>query len=109
MKRPEKPRPDDLLLDVKLLRFFDVLYSTRRLARAAEQLGQSAPTVSIWLTQLREALKDPLFVRTASGMLPTPRADALLPTVQEALRALRALSSEPRPFEPEHADRVIRI
>ena len=109
MKRPEIPRPDDLLLDVKLLRFFDVLYSTRRLARAAEQLGQSAPTVSIWLTQLREALKDPLFVRTASGMLPTPRADALLPTVQEALRALRALSSEPRPFEPEHADRVFRI
>ncbi len=109
MKRSERPKPDDLLLDVKLLRFFDVLYSTRRLGRAAEQLGQSAPTVSIWLSQLREVLKDPLFVRTSGGMLPTPRAEALLPTVREALQALRALSAEPRPFEPLHADRRFRV
>ena len=109
MKRSERPKPDDLLLDVKLLRFFDVLYSTRRLGRAAEQLGQSAPTVSIWLSQLREVLKDPLFVRTSGGMLPTPRAEALLPTVREALLALRALSAEPLPFEPLHADRRFRV
>ena len=30
-------------------------------------------TVSIWLARLRKELGDPLFVRTAGGMLPTPR------------------------------------
>jgi DNA-binding transcriptional LysR family regulator len=109
MKRSERLPLDDALLDVKLLRFFDVLYSTRRLARAAEQLGQSAPTVSIWLNQLRDALKDPLFVRTASGMLPTPRAEALMPTVREALRVLRSLNAEPLPFDPQSAERVFRL
>lgn len=109
MKRSEKNALDDALLDVKLLRFFDVLYSTRRLARAAEQLGQSAPTVSIWLNQLRDALKDPLFVRTPSGMLPTPRAEQLMPSVREALRVLRSLNAEPQTFDPLSADRVFRV
>jgi DNA-binding transcriptional LysR family regulator len=51
-------------LDLKLLRLVDLIYSTASVTRAAEQLGQSQPTVSIWLAKLRGALNDPLFVRT---------------------------------------------
>ena len=69
---------DPSLLDVKLLRLLDQLYLTRSVTRSAEALGQSQPTVSIWLARLRRQFNDPLFVRTAEGMLPTPRTDALL-------------------------------
>ena len=69
--------PDTTALpDLKLLQLFDVLYSTRSVTRAAEQLGQSQPTVSIWLARLRKLLNDPLFVRTPAGMQATPRAEA---------------------------------
>ncbi len=75
MERQDERKP--ALLDVRLLRLFDLLYSTRSVTRAAEQLGQAQPTVSIWLSRLRQELGDPLFVRTPNGMEPTPRADAL--------------------------------
>ena len=64
------------LLDAKLLRLFDLLYTTGSVTRTAEQLGQSQPTISIWLARLRRDLRDPLFIRSPSGMQPTPRADA---------------------------------
>ena len=77
------------LLDPKLLRLFDALYTTRSVTRSAELLGLSQPTLSIWLRQMRMALDDALFVRTAAGMTPTPRAQALVGPVREVLEALR--------------------
>ncbi len=62
----------EALPEPKLLQLFDVLYQCRSVTRAAEQLGQSQPTISIWLARLREQLNDPLFVRTPGGMAPTP-------------------------------------
>lgn len=96
---------DSELLDVNLLRLFELLYGTRSVTRAAEQLGLAQPTVSIWLARLRRELDDPLFVRTPAGMQPTPRADALIPIVREALESLRRLSVEKAPFEPSTASR----
>jgi len=100
---------DALLLDVKLLRLFDLLYTTRSVTRSAEQLGQSQPTVSIWLGRLRRDLNDPLFVRTPAGMEPTPRADALIGTARAALEALRRLSTWEPEFTPATARRRFRI
>ncbi len=37
------------LPDLKLLQLFDLLYDARNVTRVAEQLGQSQPTISIWL------------------------------------------------------------
>lgn len=96
---------DSALLDIKLLRLFDLLYSTHSVTRAAELLGQSQPTVSIWLARLREQLGDPLFVRTPAGMQPTPRADALIPIARDALDSLRRLSTEDTGFNPTTAER----
>ncbi|WP_119157778.1 LysR family transcriptional regulator [Caldimonas tepidiphila] len=100
---------DAMLLDPKLLRLFHLLYSTGSVKRAAEQLEQAQPTVSIWLGRLRELLHDPLFVRTSRGMQPTPRADALIGTVREALEALRRLSAWEPVFEPASVQRRFRI
>ena len=105
----EHTHGDAALLDVKLLRLFELLYTTRSVTRAAERLGQSQPTVSIWLARLRRELRDPLFVRTPDGMQPTPRADALIGTVRAALDALRRLSAWEPEFDPATARRRFRI
>jgi len=100
---------DAALLDAKLLRLFDVLYTTGSVTRSAEILGQSQPTVSIWLQRLRQDLRDPLFVRGPNGMQPTPRADALIGTARQALEALRRLSAWQSSFDPATARRRFRI
>ena len=56
---------DPHLLDPKLLRLVDLLYTTRSVARAAEQRGQSQPAVSIWLGRLRRPTPRPNLARLA--------------------------------------------
>ena len=97
------------LPDPKLLQLFDVLYGTHSVTRAAEEMGLSQPTVSIWLARLREQLRDPLFVRTPSGMQPTPRADALIGPARETLESLRRLTAWESVFSPATAQRHFRI
>jgi DNA-binding transcriptional LysR family regulator len=101
---------EDLALpSLKLLRLFELLYSTGSVTRSAEHLGQSQPTVSIWLSQLRKLLNDPLFVRTPAGMQPTPRADALMPIVRAALACIRQLTEDAPAFVPARSTRRFRI
>jgi DNA-binding transcriptional LysR family regulator len=107
MKHGEERRA--ALLDVKLLTLFDRLYSTRSVTRTAEQLGQAQPTISIWLNRLRRELRDPLFVRTPTGMEPTPRADALIGTARSALETLRRLTDPEPAFDPATAIRRFGI
>jgi DNA-binding transcriptional LysR family regulator len=109
MKDQALPELEDDLLDVRLLRMFDLIYSTRSVTRAADQLGQKQPTISIWLGKLRRQLNDPLFVRTSEGMQPTPRADALIVTAREVLQSLRQFSSERNEFDPSTSTRQFRI
>ncbi len=97
------------LLDAKHLCLLEQLYSSQSVTRAAETLGQSQPTVSIWLAKLRQQLGDPLFVRTAGGMLPTPRMEGLMPTLRDALAALRRLSEPATVFDPALAARRFNI
>ncbi|MDB5858574.1 MAG: leuO2 [Ramlibacter sp.] len=100
---------DPIRTDLKLLRLFELMHATRSVTRTAEQLGQSQPTVSIGLARLRREFDDPLFVRTPTGMQPTPRADALVATVREVLDGLRKLSEVGSSFEPVKAEREFRI
>lgn len=97
------------LPDLKLLQLFDVLYDVRSVTRVAEQFGQSQPTVSIWLGRLREHLQDPLFIRTPSGMAPTPQADALIGPCREILESLRRFAAWEIAFDAVTAKRRFRI
>ena len=106
---PVAPPVDEPLLDIKLLRLFDVLYTTRSVTRAAEQLHLSQPTASLWLGQLRTAMEDPLFVRSPTGMQPTPRADELIGTVRQTLESVRWLSSGQNAFVPTDSSRRFRV
>jgi DNA-binding transcriptional LysR family regulator len=96
-------------VETALLVLFDEIYQTQSVTRAAEKLDLSQPTVSVWLAKLRRALGDPLFVRTARGMKPTPRAEALIEPARAALTLLRGISGQPSAFDPATARRIFRI
>ncbi|MGN1286218.1 MAG: LysR family transcriptional regulator, partial [Bradyrhizobium sp.] len=95
-------------LDLNLLLVFDAVMRERSVVRAAGALAISQPAVSHALNRLRHALKDQLFVRTPSGMLPTPRAEALALPVRKALNELQ-LAVEGDRFDPAQADRRFAI
>jgi len=85
-----------LTLDLNLLRVFDVIMSEQNLTRAADRLATTQPAVSNALKRLREALRDELFVRTAHGVKPTPRAEELWPRIRVALSDLESLLAPPK-------------
>jgi DNA-binding transcriptional LysR family regulator len=75
--------------DLNLLRVFDAAMSERSLTRAAKRLHLSQSAVSHALKRLREAVGEDQFERTAFGVIPTPRADALWPSVRTSLAQLQ--------------------
>jgi DNA-binding transcriptional LysR family regulator len=96
-------------LDLNLLRVFDAVYRTGKVSRAAETLELTQPAVSQGLTRLRLLLQDPLFVRAAGGVQPTPRAERLAPAVRAALATLEQALSEAGQFDPSHSHKTFRI
>ena len=72
-------------IDLNLLTVFDAIMAEGNQSRAANRLGMSQPAMSNALARLRAALDDPLFVRTAQGMTPTPRGRALAEPIRQAL------------------------
>ena len=63
--------------DLNLLVALQILLEERNVTRAAERLSVSQPALSKTLQKLRDAFEDELFTRTAHGLVPTPRAEAL--------------------------------
>ncbi|MCW5609292.1 MAG: LysR family transcriptional regulator [Rubrivivax sp.] len=86
-------------LDLNLLRVFDAVMAEGSLTRAAGTLAMTQPAVSHALRRLRETVGDELFVRSAHGMKPTARAQALWPQVRSALSTLRQAIA-PGSFDP---------
>lgn len=95
--------------DLNLLLVFEALMHERHVTRAAETLHLSQPALSHALKRLREALDDPLLVRTENGMQPTPRALALLPVVQHSLAQLRQGLTPPALFSPATSQRRFTV
>jgi DNA-binding transcriptional LysR family regulator len=63
-------------LNLNLLPIAFALYEERSVSGAAKALGMSQPAVSMALRKLRAHFNDPLFIRAARGVVPTPRAHA---------------------------------
>ena len=72
-------------IDLNLLPVFVAIMEHGQLSRAADTLGMSQPAISAALQRLRHTLGDALFVRTRSGMEPTPRARELHEQAHAAL------------------------
>ncbi|MFZ2387738.1 MAG: LysR family transcriptional regulator, partial [Polaromonas sp.] len=96
-------------LDVEWLMVFDGVFKTSSVSRAAEQLGMTQAAASTALNKLRVHFNDPLFSRTARGMLPTPRAEAIWVSVREVLVHLDRARTNGSGFEPAQARRTFRI
>ena len=95
-------------LDLNLLRVFDAVMAEGSLTRAAAVLAMTQPAVSHAVKRLHGAVGEALFVRSAFGMKPTPKADALWPQVRSAL-ALLQHSLAPSKFNPQDEARSFRL
>src|SRR5712672_2057089 len=95
-------------IDLNLLVVFDAIMRERSVTRAGQRLGLSQPAMSHALTRLRHMLKDELFIRSPTGMTPTPRADELATPIRIALDGLQQ-SLEPVQFDPAKTAATFRI
>lgn len=112
MSLPEHPvDPAQRLvdLDLNLLLVLHVILEERSVSRAAVRLGRTQSATSRALARLRQALGDPLLVRTGRGMRPTPRAEALAPALSAALAGLAEVRSLGGSFAPARSTRRFAI
>lgn len=89
-------------IDLNLLIALEVLLEERSVTRAAQRLFITQPAMSKTLQRLRDLFNDPLFTRTAHGLVPTPKAADLqqpLVAILEQLETtiLNGNSIPPRP------------
>lgn len=101
----------DLLrkLDLHALRCLCVLVEESHVSRAADQLGMSQPAMSATLAQLRDLFQDPLLVRTAKGMAPTPNALRIAANARTALELVDDSFALTRAFDAATAETTFRL
>jgi DNA-binding transcriptional LysR family regulator len=96
-------------LDLNHLRVLDILLREHSLTRAALALNVTQPALSKTLARLRVYFDDPLFVRVALRMEPTPKALELQEPVAAILQKMRELRSEHVPFDPTTSTRTFNF
>lgn len=94
--------------DMNLLLVFEALLIERNVTQAGQRVHLSQSATSSALRRLREAMNDELFVRSADGMLPTPRALELAEPVRRALSDVRS-ALDGAAFDPATAVRTFTI
>ena len=90
-------------VDLNLLVAFAAMTEQRSVTRAAESVGLSQPAMSAAVARLRSLFDDPLFVKTAQGMQPTPRALALAEPVRRVMEAIKSEILPASVFDPATA------
>jgi len=96
-------------VDLNLFVVFDAIYTEGNLTRAGEIIGITQPAVSNSLSRLRKIFDDPLFVRTADGMMPTPVAQNIIGPVRQALALIRSSVQESEHFSPLESEKRYRV
>lgn len=95
-------------LDLNLLLVLHTVLQTRNVTEAGRRLNMSQPAVSRAVGRLRVVFDDPLFTKGASGVVATPRAEALSGAIATLLADLEATIGTPA-FDPGTATRIFRI
>lgn len=96
-------------VDLNQLVLFQQMMTERRVSKVAENLGLTQPAVSNTLAKLRRQFGDDLFVRTPSGMMPTPFAEQLAEPIGYALGMIHSGLNQHSHFEPKTARRAVTI
>jgi DNA-binding transcriptional LysR family regulator len=89
--------------DLNLLVVFDALLRARSVSGAARTLSMSQPATSAALNRLRRMFGDPLFVRTARGIHPTPYAEGMAAPLAAVLDRIRSDLLQQPTFDPTTA------
>ena len=92
-------------IDLNLLSVFQEVYRERQISSAARKLGLSQSAVSNALARLRRAFGDELFVRTASGMQPTPLATQMAEPIGVAMAQVALALNQRSRFDPATSSR----
>ncbi|CAM3819656.1 LysR family transcriptional regulator [Parendozoicomonas haliclonae] len=95
-------------INLNLLVCLQVLLETRSVTLTAERLNLSQSAVSKMLARLRELCSDPLFTRTAHGLLPTERALIMQEQLHPLLEGLWDIV-QPHTFQPAECQRHFHI
>jgi len=96
-------------LDLNLLKVFQTLYLEQNMTRAADILHLTPSAVSHSMKRLREALGDPLFVRSQNKMMPTPACQRVAPLIIDNLARLQQILQQWGDFEPATSDHHFRL
>lgn len=96
-------------IDLNLFIVFDAIYTEGNLTRAGQIMGITQPAASNALARLRDTFNDPLFIRTAQGMMPTPLAQNIITPVRSALHLLRDSINDSRVFDASQASKIFRL
>lgn len=95
--------------DLNLLAAFNALMLERNVTKAAALAGVSQPAMSAALGRLRRAFDDPLFIRSAEGLLPTAKAQEIAIPIAEALGQVRQLMKPAEVFDPNAKPRTFTL
>lgn len=96
-------------IDLNLLTVLLVLHREGSVSRAAERLHLGQPAVSGALSRLRRMFNDPLYVRSAKGMTPTPRAEALIEAITPMMEQMQQILFQPPSFAPHKDVHTFRL
>lgn len=96
-------------MDLNLLVVFQEVFRERQISAAARRLDLSQSAVSNALARLRRTFNDELFVRTSTGMQPTPLAEHLSEPIAAALASVTLALNRPEPFDPSASARQFTI
>ena len=106
---PTIPNSNDGDPSLYHLRVLDILLREHSLTRAARELDVTQPALSKTLAHLRRYFDDPLFVRVALRMEPTPRALQLQAPIKSILSQMQSLRSEHVSFNPRTSARTFNF
>ena len=95
--------------DLNLLVAFNALMLERNVTKAAAMANVSQPAMSAALARLRRVFDDPLFIRSAEGLLPTAKAQAIAQPVAQALGQVRNLMQPAEVFAPDAKPRSFTL
>jgi DNA-binding transcriptional LysR family regulator len=96
-------------LDLNLLKIFERIYQEQNMSRTAELLHITPSAVSHALKRLRDALDDPLFIRSNNQMLPTSVCQRMAPLIIDNLSRLRQILQHWGAFQPLSSTHHFRL
>lgn len=96
-------------IDLNLLVAFDALMAERSVTRAGTRIGRTQPAMSAALSRLRTLLRDELFVRSPTGLQPTPRALDLAEPITRALGEIQRTLEFTHEFDPSTSTLALTV